>query len=213
MRSLLLAFFLVILAGTPFAETRVVSTTSEGKTKTVSTEVVETAMGGDLEVEEKNDEASSVTLIAGDGTVKSQEIRSKDGTMLMVSDGASVTVSGTWKGKALSGSYAQKGVGFYGNGFAFALRALARNNLKTLKFVMVRPTEPAKSTVMELIREGGDSFKGRKALKVKLTLSGAMSAFWSARLLIGEDGILLRYTGNQGPGTPNMVSELVDIKS
>jgi hypothetical protein len=39
-----------------------------------------------------------------------------------------------------------------------------------------------------------------------------MSALWSAHLLIGEDGTFYRYEGNQGPGTPTMVTELVEVK-
>jgi hypothetical protein len=36
--------------------------------------------------------------------------------------------------------------------------------------------------------------------------------FWSARILLDEEGRILRYSGNQGPGTPDFVTELVETR-
>jgi hypothetical protein len=66
--------------------------------------------------------------------------------------------------------------------------------------------------VMELTREGSDSYKGSEAIKVKVALSGIMAALWSARFLVAPDGTILKYEGNQGPGTAAMVMELVEVK-
>jgi hypothetical protein len=206
------AFLVAFLSreGSLFADVRVVSTTIEGKTKTVSTEVLEVARGKEIEIRQKNEDGSAITILKEDDTVLSQESQSKDGAIRMRCDGSFVIISGTWKGKALDGKYELKGLGFYGNGFEYALRALARNDLRTLRFPMIDPTNPSKSTVMELAREGTESFKGRTAIKVKISLGGIMSALWSARFLVSAEGTILRYKGNQGPGTPDMLTELVE---
>jgi hypothetical protein len=198
------------------AETRTYAITSQGKTKT-QTSVYRVKVEGGLVrvVEEASDPSEGGTvesLLAADGTVSSAEIQMKQGSIRMTSDGKTVESSGTWNGKAISGRYALDGLGFYGNGFSFALRALAEGGLASLKFPMISIAKPSSATVMELKREGEDSFKGKRAIKVKLSLAGAMSVFWSARLLIGEDGTIYRFEGNQGPGTPAMVTELVGIE-
>jgi hypothetical protein len=203
--------------GSPlWSETRVVATTSQGKTKTQASTYREAREGALTRIVEEGDdpeEGGTVeTLLAADGTVASTDIRMKQGRIRMTSDGKTVETSGTWDGKPISGRCELKGLGFYGNGFAFALRALAMNDLKSLKFPMINFAKPSTSTVMEIKRDGTDTFMGKRAIKVKLTLTGAMSALWSARILIGEDGTFYRYEGNQGPGTPSMVTELVEAR-
>lgn len=212
MRFFMCIAAMILCAGALAAETRIVSTTSEGKTKTYSTEVREIPDGSGVEIQEKGEEGSFSVHLDGDGLVRSVETQSKDGTILMVSDGKFVTVSGTWKGKAVGGKCDQKGLGFYGSGFEFALRALARGGLESLRFPMINPAEPSKAVVMELTREGSESYKGRDAIKVKIGLTGIMAAFWSAHLLVGGDGMILKYMGNQGPGTPYMETALLEVK-
>ncbi len=212
MRFLPIIFAMLVLGAFLYPETRVVSTRSEGKTRTVTTEFEEVAKDGGVEVREVGEEGSLVALLDPAGEVRSFEIRSKEADLAMRSDGKVVTVSGTWKGKPIAGSCELKGLGYYGGGFEFALRALARNKLASLKFPMIRPAEPSKSTVMELTREGVEAYKGRSAIKVKVSLAGIMSALWSAHVLVGEDGTILRYTGNRGPGTADIVTELVEVR-
>jgi len=202
----------LICAGTLAAETRVVSTTIKGETKLRSSIYREEAEGAFLRIREEAEDGSVEALLAADGTVASTDLRTKDGDVRMSSDGKVVDISGTWRGKPVSGRYELKGLGFYGSGFTFALRALAKGGLSALRFPMIDVAKPEKSAVMELRREGTDSFKGKLAIKVKISLTGVMSALWSGHILIGEDGMFLRYEGNQGPGTPTMVSELVEIK-
>jgi hypothetical protein len=212
MRAIAIVAAALICAGSLGAETRIVSTTSQGKTTTQSSSYREEREGGLVRIVEEGEDGSVATLLAADGTVSSTDIRTKQGSILMSSDGKAVELSGTWDGKPISGRYELKGLGFYGTGFAYALRALARNGLTSLKFPMISFAKPSSSTVMEIKREGAGSFKGKSAIKVKLSLTGAMSALWSAHLLIGEDGTFYRYEGNQGPGTPTMVTELVEVK-
>ena len=166
MRALAILAVFVACAGSLFAEIRIVRTTSQGKATTISTDVRETSEGDGLRVQQKSEEGSVTTLLGGDGTVRSTELLAKDGTIHMSSDGTAVTVSGTWKGKAVAGRCELKGLGFYGSGFEFAVRALARGGLQSLKFPMINPADPSKATVMELAREGSDSFRGREAIKV-----------------------------------------------
>jgi hypothetical protein len=212
MRSFAIIAAMLACATGLFAEIHIMSSTTGGKTKTISTEQREIPEGSDLKILQKSEEGSVSTLLGRDGTVKSTEIQAKDGRILMESDGKTVSVSGTWKGKALSGQNELKGLGFYGNGFEFALRALARDGLASLKFPMIQPTDPKKAMVMELTREGRELIKGREAIKVKIGLTGIMAAFWSAHVYVASDGTMLRYEGNQGPGTADMVSELIEIR-
>lgn len=207
----ILAFILVCSAGLS-SETRVVSRTSKGKTTVAATEIREIAEGKDLRVEESGEEGSTSTLVAEDGTVKSTEFRAKDGTLLLVSDGKAVAISGNWKDKPISGQYDLKGLAFYGEGFKFAARAFVRGGCAPLEFPMISPTKPSKAMVMKLTKEGSASFKGSEATKAKVAPSGALALFWSAQLLIDEAGNILRYEGNQGPGTADMVTELVEVR-
>jgi hypothetical protein len=211
MRKASMLLFIVMLSGALGAETHVIRTTSAGKVTTTSTEVVELASSGGVEIREKSEEGSWRTLIGPDDRAVWQEIAGKDGSIRMVSDGRIVSVSGAWKGKPIAGSFELNGLGFYGNGFELALRAMAKGGLASLKFPAVQIKDPIRAVVMELTREGSEAFGGREAIKVKFSMSGAMSVFWSAHLLIDDQGTVLRYTGNKGPGTPAMIAELVRV--
>jgi hypothetical protein len=212
MRSLACCLAMVLCAGCLFAETRVVKVTSKGQTKEVSTTLRESAEGPDTRFLQESGQDSVETLLGEDGKVRYQETRSADGAIRMSSDGMRLKVTGTWKGKALSGDFDLKGLGFYGNGFDFALRALASEGLDSLKFPMVRPADPPQFVVMALNREGADTYAGQEAVKVKISLTGALAAFWSGHLLMGQDGAILRFSSNQGPGGAEMVTELVEVR-
>lgn len=210
MRVLAIAAAVLVLARTASAEVRVYSTTIKGDTKLQSSEYLEESVGGSPRITEKGEDGIVTTQLAADGTVAWTEIRMKQGSVRMASEGGYVVTSGTWDGKEVAGRCELKGLGFYGSGFTFALRALALSGAKSLKFPMIGFADPSKATVMELKRDGGDSFKGRKAVKVKISLTGILAGLWSARMLIGEDGTFFRYEGSQGPGTPNVITELVE---
>jgi hypothetical protein len=206
-----IAILLLCAAGLS-GETRIVSRTSRGKTTIVSTATREIAEGRDLRVEESGEEGEVSTLLAEDGTVESTEFRAKDGTILIVSDRKVVTISGGWKDKPIAGQYELKGLGFYGEGFKFALRAFARGGCAPLEFPMISPMKPSKAIVMKLTRQGSADFKGGEAIKVKVAPSGALALFWSAHFLIDDKGSILRYEGNEGPGTADVVTELVEVR-
>jgi hypothetical protein len=216
MRYVLSRFVILVslaaIAGAAGAETLTVRTTVKGKVTTSSSTRVEAPEGEGLRILEGSEEAEVSVLALSDGTVKSYELKAKDGQVLMVSDGKFVESSGSWQGKPISSKFELKGLGFYGSGFEFALRALARNGLASLKFPMVNMAEPSKSVTMVATREGTERFGERDGIKVKIGLTGLMAAFWSAHVLVAEDGSVLRYRGNQGPGTPDMVTELVEVK-
>ncbi len=210
MRAIAIAAAAFILGGAAWADTRVVSTTVKGETRIQKSEYVEESVGGLPRIIEKGEDGSVTTQLAADGTVAWTEVQAKQGAIRMASEGGFVVTSGTWDGKQISGRYELKGLGFYGSGFSFALRALARSGAKSLKFPMIGLPDPSKGTVMELKREGEEVFKGKKAVKVKISLTGLMAGLWSGKMLMGEDGTFYRYEGSQGPGTPNMVTELVE---
>jgi hypothetical protein len=193
-------------------ETLVVRTTSRGVTSTETTVVKRTQEGSDFRVEETGETESVDTLLAEDGTVKSSEVRTEDGDALMVSDGSAVDISGTWRGKPLRARYELKGLRFYGRNFGFAAAAFARGGFAPLRFPVINLAKPSKSTVLELKKTGTADYEGRRAIEVKLAPTGMLAAFWSARLLLDDEGVILRYEGNRGPGTPDFVSELVETK-
>jgi hypothetical protein len=194
------------------AETIVVSRTSGGQTVLSTTERKASAEGAGLRVEESGEDGTTSALLAADGTVVSEELRAPDGILRLENDGKAVAVSGTWKGKAVSARCELKGSGFYGLGFGFAARAFARGGCKPLKFPSISPDKPSRSTFMTITKEGKEPYKGAEATKARIALSGALSAFWSARVLLDEEGRILRYEGNSGPGTPDFVTELVEVK-
>jgi hypothetical protein len=212
MRFTALAVFVLAVASTAYAETRVYSTTIKGKTEQRVSIYTETLKDGFLSIVEEGDEGRVSSLLASDWTVVETEIQSKQGSVKMVRSGNYVETKGTWDGKTISGKYELKNIDFYGFGFSYALKALGQKGLKNLKFPVISMEDPSKAVVMEIQREGDGEYKGKKAIKVKLTLTGALAALWSGRFLIGEDGTVYRYEGNQGPGTPNRVTELVEIR-
>jgi len=210
MRAIAIAAAAFIFVGAASAEARVFRTIIKGETKLQSSEYSEESAGGLPRIVEKGEDGIVTTQLTADGTVAWTEIQSKDGSVRMASEGGFVVTSGTWEGKPVSGRYELKGVGFYGSGFSFALRALARSGEKSLKFPMIGVKDPSKGMVMEIKRDGSDVFNGKKAVKVKISLTGIMAGLWSGKMLMDEDGALFRFEGSQGPGTPNMVTELVE---
>lgn len=208
------AFAFCLLATAAVAgETRIVSTTGGGKTVISTTERREVADPSGLRIEEISDEESVTTLLAEDGTAKSVEVAAKDGgTALMVCDGSGVDVSGIWRGKPVKARCDLQGGRFYGRSFGLAARAFAKGGFKSLEFAYIRLDKPSKAMIMQLQPEGPAEFKGRRAAKVKLSPAGALSVFWKAHLLVDEEGNILRFEGNLGPGTPDFVSELVEVR-
>lgn len=208
------AFVIVVLLVTAMAysETRVYGTTIKGKTEQKESIYIETQKDGLLSIVEENEDGRITSLIAADWTVVETEIQSKQGSVKMVRSGNCVETKGIWNGKTISGKYELKNIDFYGFGFSYALKALGQKGLKKLKFPVISMEDPSKAVIMEIQHEGDSEYKGKKAIKVKLTLTGALAALWSGRFLIGEDGTVYRYEGNQGPGTPNRVTELVEIR-
>jgi hypothetical protein len=65
---------------------------------------------------------------------------------------------------------------------------------------------------MQFIRQGTEKIGGTDTTKVKMCLTGALAAVWSANYWIRDDGNVFRYEGDEGPGTKKMVIESIDKK-
>ncbi len=193
------------------AETRIMTTTIKGETRTSATQIYERAVTGGREVVIEDEDGKTRSILDADGRVTCELIESPHGSLVVACDGLTLRVSGSWKGKRIELRRDLKGYGFYGCRFEFAIRAMLVQNLESITFMMLHREDPSSPAVMELKREGVEFFKGQKAIKVRMSLTGILSHFWSARFLVDEEGRILKFTGNRGPGTSSMVIELVNI--
>jgi len=96
--------------------------------------------------------------------------------------------------------------------FGFGLRPFVQSGYKSYKFCIINPKDyslnqmVAKKERVELIDVNDKTYK---AQKVKITLQGFKSLFWTAYAWFDTaSGDLLMYRGNKGPNTPTSVITL-----
>jgi hypothetical protein len=193
------------------AETRIMATTLHGQTRTSSTHIYERVGTGGLEIVIEDEDGRTRSILDAEGRVTCELVESPHGSLVIASDGATLRVSGSWKGKRIDFSRDLKGIGFYGCRFEFAIRAMISQGIDSMKFVMIHREDPSDAAVMELRREGAEIFNGCEAIRLRISLTGLLSHFWAARFLVDSEGRILRFSGSRGPGTSTMVIELVNI--
>lgn len=111
------------------------------------------------------------------------------------------SVSGLFNGKQISKRVKSKGKPWYQN-IAYNAGLTLRDG-ESVEYECFRP-DNMKLYVMYAAKKGTEPFDGREALRIKVGLTGFMSAFWSSdyyfdtdtRLFVGYRGV------NGGPGTP-----------
>jgi hypothetical protein len=212
MRIYLSLLVLCLSAAALPAEVWTYVTTTDGKQETKVYQRQEVMEASGLRITETSDGIMSSQLLDPEGQVLSCELRTPDGALTMVNDRQIVQVRGNWKNRPLNCTGELKGRGFYGTGFDLGVRALIRAKKERLILPLFNLGDQNPGIQeMELSREGMETFQGQTVYKIKVAPTGFASLFWSAHILASADGVVLRYRGNNGPGTPEMVQDLVSV--
>jgi hypothetical protein len=111
------------------------------------------------------------------------------------------SISGKFNGKPISKTVKSKGKPWYQN---IAYNAgLTLKNGKSLEYECFRP-DNIKLYIMSAVKKGIEKFDGRNTVKIEVSLTGFMSAFWSCDYYFDTTTLMfVGYKGvNGGPGTP-----------
>ena len=111
------------------------------------------------------------------------------------------SISGKFNGKIISKTVKSKGKPWYQN---IAYNAgLTLKNGKSLEYECFRP-DNIKLYTMSAVKKGIEKFDGRNTVKIEVSLTGFMSAFWSCDYYFDTTTLMfVGYKGvNGGPGTP-----------
>ncbi len=111
------------------------------------------------------------------------------------------SISGKFNGKPISKTVKSKGKPWYQN---IAYNAgLTLKNGKSLEYECFRP-DNIKLYIMSYVKKGIEKFDGRNTVKIEVSLTGFMSAFWSCDYYFDTTTLMfVGYKGvNGGPGTP-----------
>lgn len=110
------------------------------------------------------------------------------------------SISGKFNGKPISKTVKSKGKPWYQN---IAYNAgLTLKNGKSLEYECFRP-DNIKLYTMSAVKKGIEKFDGRNTVKIEVSLTGFMSAFWSCDYYFDTATLMfVGYKGvNGGPGT------------
>ncbi|MFV9805687.1 hypothetical protein ACNYDJ_16030 [Phocaeicola vulgatus] len=110
------------------------------------------------------------------------------------------SISGKFNGKPISKTVKSKGKPWYQN---IAYNAgLTLKNGKSLEYECFRP-DNIKLYTMSAVKKGIEKFDGRNTVKIEVSLTGFMSAFWSCDYYFDTTTLMfVGYKGvNGGPGT------------
>ena len=111
------------------------------------------------------------------------------------------SISGKFNGKPISKTVKSKGKPWYQN---IAYNAgLTLKNGKSLEYEFFRP-DNIKLYTMSAVKKGIERFDGGHTVKIEVSLTGFMSAFWSCDYYFDTATLMfVGYKGvNGGPGTP-----------
>jgi hypothetical protein len=202
----ILVFFVLVMpafafAGEPYTQT----IERDGKKIVERVDFSATVADGNQRFEFTGEKEHRVVVLDADGTVLREESTFENRSLVSVKTGDTVRITGTIQGKPVDRTVQLKGRSFYGSGFEWASRVLSKSAQKSLRFWMFSPKEDGKDIEMELRVQGTEKVGDVECVKVRIGLTGMMSAFWSATEWLVPDGRLARYEGNQGPGTPATV--------
>lgn len=196
-------FLSAIAAG---AETIINQEIVKGKTTRHSAEIKRITEGSlNWEIITGTDSVSK-TGTSADGKLMAVESIGPDQNITLKVEGDTLICSGTNKGTPFSGTLELKGR-LWALGFNWPLKTYVQNGKKgPMPFLMINPLDMEKSTDMVLTPEKQETVEGKQAMRFKVGLGGAMALFWSAKLWADPvTGNQVKYQGNQGPGTPDMV--------
>lgn len=187
------------------AETLSITETTQGKTVHRTTTLTRSEEGGMTWVTAASTEGISRTATLPSGELRVFEWTAADQRVVLTSDGTTLRVSGTSKGKALSGSLELKGRA-WSLDFDQPLKQFAAKGLTgSMPFLMINPEDLAHPAEMQLTKEAEETLGGQPVVRVKVGLTGALSLFWSAKVWADATGFQKKYQGTKGPGTPESV--------
>ena len=111
------------------------------------------------------------------------------------------SISGKFNGKPISKTVKSKGKPWYQNTCLHA--GLTLKNGKSLEYECFRP-DNIKLYTMSAVKKGIERFDGGHTVKIEVSLTGFMSAFWSCDYYFDTATLMfVGYKGvNGGPGTP-----------
>lgn len=110
------------------------------------------------------------------------------------------SISGKFNGKQISKTVRSKGKPWYQN---IAYNAgLTLKNGKSMEYECFRP-DNIKLYTMSATKKGSEKFDGKNAVRIEVSLTGFMSAFWSCDYYFDTSSLMfVGYKGvNGGPGT------------
>ena len=111
------------------------------------------------------------------------------------------SISGKFNGKRISKTIKSKGKPWYQN---IAYNAgLTLKNSKSVEYECFRP-DNMKLYTMSAAKKGTEKLDGKNAVRIEVSLTGFMSAFWSCDYYFDTSSLMfVGYKGvNGGPGTP-----------
>ena len=111
------------------------------------------------------------------------------------------SISGKFNGKQISKKVKSKGKPWYQN---IAYNAgLTLKNSKSVEYECFRP-DNMKLYTMSAAKKGTEKLDGKNAVRIEVSLTGFMSAFWSCDYYFDTSSLMFAgYKGvNGGPGTP-----------
>ena len=111
------------------------------------------------------------------------------------------SISGKFNGKQISKKVKSKGKPWYQN---IAYNAgLTLKNGRSVEYECFRP-DNIKLYIMSAAKKGNEKLDGKNAVRIEVSLTGFMSAFWSCDYYFDTSSLMfVGYKGvNGGPGTP-----------
>lgn len=155
------------------------------------------------------------TILTPDFTTQKWENNTKrqDTKLAAHRSGNTIKIQGTFKGKEIAKEFKIDNRPWF-QAWNLSLGPFALSGKNRLEFWTVRNND-LKECTMVVLREKEETIKinsqAVETVKVKVTLTGWTSVFWSAHYWFRKsDGLYLRYEGANGPpGTPVTVVELV----
>lgn len=171
-------------------------------------EVVWNVKGNEQELTIIGSDSSGKTTIKGDANYSftSFTYDGKPSSYSISQEGQTLTVSGTTeKGVTSTKRYSLKGEPWVQQ-FWFGLMPFLRSSATSFKFSIINPEDFSK-VAMVAYKQGTEPLTightTYAAQKVKVTLQGFKSVFWSGKAWYdAKDHTFLRYEANKGPNTP-----------
>jgi len=208
-KKIYLLLLICVLGSSLFAERTWIKITKEGVVKEQWVDTTETTDGDNRKIESVSEDGKAIVVVRPDGQATYLQETSKDGQYTITRSGDTLNVSADWNGKKTEATVSVKKTGWYGS-VDQAFKVFQAEKKDKLVMMLINPVDPKKTTEMQFIRQGTEKIAGTETTKVKMCLTGALAAVWSANYWIRDDGNVFRYEGDEGPGTKKMVIESIE---